>query len=156
MLTGEQEKRIREAIDLVARTPGYGAEARELADLLRRGRIRYAPALADRALVTLTGVIKLGAEALDGPLVGLAETLVHERFHLHQNPFLKTTSFWTGVATRTPVMRRYEEPAYLAGLCFLRAIEAAFPALADVARAEQDDVAATFAAVYQAPLSGTI
>jgi hypothetical protein len=152
MLTAEQVSRVRQAVELVARTPGYESEASELADLLRRGRLRYAPELEDRALVTLTGVIKLGPEALDGSLVGLAETLVHERYHLHQPHLHKTASFWAGVATRTPVMRRYERPAYLAGLRFLQAVERAFPHLAETARGEQEDVAATFYAVFRVAL----
>jgi hypothetical protein len=148
----EWEERLRQAIELIGRTPGYAEEARELADLLARGRIGFAPNLDDRALVTLTGRIQLGPEALDGPLVGLAATLIHEHFHLHQSPFLKTASFWAGVATRTPVLRRYERPAYTAALRFLQIVAATFPDLATTAQGEAAGVAATFAAVFGAPL----
>jgi len=146
------EERVRQAIELIGRTPGYAGEARELADLLARGRIHCAPGLEDRALVTLTGRIQLGPEALDGSLVGLAATLIHERFHLHQSPFLKTASFWAGVATRTPILRRYERPAYAAALRFLQTVAGTFPDLATIARGEAEGVEATFAAVFGAPL----
>jgi hypothetical protein len=48
---------------------------------------------------------------------------VHEANHLRQNPLLKTVSFWGGVVTRTPGMRRYEQPAYQAAVDFLEAVK---------------------------------
>lgn len=141
--------RVEAALDLIAATPGYGEIAVDLRRLLERGKIRFAPALEDRAHAGLTGTITLGPEALEASALGLAETLVHEHFHLRrQSQLAKTVSFWRGVLTRTPVMRAYERPAYAAALHFLRAVEAAFPEQAAEARQEQAAVAATFTAVY--------
>jgi hypothetical protein len=140
------EERIAEAVALIGRTPGYEGVAQ---NLLRR-TIRYIPTLEDRGQATLTGVILIGPEALLGSLVGLAETLVHEEFHTRQSHFLKTHSFWSGVFTRTPVMARYERPAYQAALDFLTALAAAFPEYADEALAEYQMVQASYSAFYGA------
>ena len=139
---------MREAIRLIEHVPGYTLTARELADLLSRGGIRFVPTLPDRGQATLIGIILLGPEPFEGHILGLAETLVHEAFHRHQFPLLKTASFWAGVATRTPVMRRYERPAYEATMRFLETVESAFPELAEAARQEREAVAATFAACF--------
>jgi hypothetical protein len=140
---------VEAAIALIAATPGYDDVARDLRRLLERGKIRFVPALEDRAHAGLTGTITLGPEALEASALGLAETLVHEHFHLRRQSHLaKTVSFWRGVLTGAPVMRAYERPAYAAALDFLRAVERAFPEQAADARREQTEVAAAFAAVY--------
>ena len=109
--------RIKEAIDLVAQTPGYMEIARDLLLLQSRGRIRYVPEMTDRAHAGLTGSLTLGPEALWGSVLSLAETLVHEHYHLRRQGHLaKTLSFWRGVFTRSPTMRAYERPAYDAAL----------------------------------------
>jgi len=140
---------VQAALDLIVATPGYEGVADDLARLDRAGRIRYAATLEDRAHAGQLGTITLGPEALaTGPL-SLAETLVHEHFHLkRQNPFHKTVSFWSGIATRTPIMARYERAAYWAALDFLHAVAQARPDLADEARQEAVAVEATFAACY--------
>ncbi|WP_309719214.1 hypothetical protein [Armatimonas sp.] len=138
--------KIEEAIALIARVPGYAPIAQNLA----RRTVRYVPTLEDRGQATLLGVILIGPEALQGSLVGLAETLVHEEFHTRQNHFLKTYSFWSGVFTRTPVMARYERPAYQAALDFLSALAAVSPEHSDEALAEYDMVQASFSAFYGA------
>ena len=135
---------IAEAIALIGRVPGYERVAQNLV----RRTIRYIPTLEDRGQATLTGVILIGPEALLGSLVGLAETLVHEEFHTRQSHLLKTHSFWSGVFTRTPVMARYERPAYQAALDFLAALGGAFPEYAAEARAEYDMVQVSFEASY--------
>lgn len=141
-----------DTLALIASTPGYEAVAADLSRLRDRGRIRFAPDLADRAHAGLLGALTLGPEAFDGnSALSLAETLVHEHHHLFQQPpLLKTVSFWAGVATRTPVMARYERPAYAAALGFLQAIARARPDLADEATREASAVEATFAANYGA------
>jgi len=124
------EKIISEAVDLVDSVPGYG----KIAGRLRRLRIDYLPSLPDRAHTTLRSKIIVGPRALlesDPTPFSLAGTLVHEEFHTRQNPFLKTASFWTGVATRSPVMARYEWPAYRAQTTFLRALAQSRPDLRD-------------------------
>lgn len=142
-------ERVEAAIDLIAATPGYGEVAEDLRRLLDRGKIRHEASLQDRAHAGLTGTITLGPEALEASALGLAETLVHEHFHLRrQSHFAKTASFWRGVWTRTSVMRAYEQPAYAAALAFLQAVERAFPEQAEEARHEQVAVAAAFAASY--------
>jgi hypothetical protein len=148
MLFGEQEVQVRAAILLIGRTPGYADTAQELAGLLARGKIRFVPTLEDRGQATLTGAILIGPEPFQGSALGMAETLVHEVYHLHQFPLLKTASFWTGIVTGTPTMRRYERPAYEAALRFLVAVEMALPEWAVEARSEREAVAATFANVY--------
>ena len=137
---------VAQAIALIARVPGY----EDTAQNLKRRTVRYVPELGDRGQATLTGVILIGPEALLGGVVGLAETLVHEEFHTRQNPFLKTHSFWSGVFTRTPVMARYERPAYQAALDFLGALAAACPEYAGEALAEAQAVRASFTAFYGA------
>lgn len=140
--------KVEAAIGLIAAVPGYEGEAESLSGLLAAGRIRFVPALADRAQATLTGVILLGPEALSSNLLSLAETLVHEQHHRRQFPLLKTASFWAGVVTGTHVMRRYERPAYEAALRFLEAAERALPGWAAEARAERRAVAASFQTHY--------
>jgi len=126
----EFEKLISEAVDLVDSVPGY----RTIAGRLRRLRIDYLPSLPDRAHTTMRSQIIVGPKALlesDKIPFSLAGTLVHEEFHTRQNPFLKTASFWTGVATRSNVMARYEWPAYRAQTSFLRALAHARPNLTE-------------------------
>ncbi|WP_309688567.1 hypothetical protein [Armatimonas sp.] len=135
---------ITEAIALIARVPGYKAIARNLT----RRTVRYVPTLIDRGQATLMGVILIGPEALLGGVVGLAETLVHEEFHTRQNHLLKTHSFWSGVFTRTPVMARYERPAYQAALDFLAVLAATCPEYASEALAEADAVRTSYTAFY--------
>jgi hypothetical protein len=147
------EQAIPAAIQLIGQVPGYAAVAQELADLLARGRIRYVPELPDRGQATLNGTILLGPEPFTGSIVGLAETLVHENFHRHQFPLLKTASFWAGVATRTPIMQRYERPAYEAALQFLKALTVARPEYAAEVAAERAAIIAQFAAEYGAYLN---
>ena len=140
---------ITDAIILIRRTPGYESIAQELAQLLADGKIRYLPGLGDRAHAGLLGTITLGDEPFAmGSALGLAETLVHERFHRHQNPLEKTVSFWGGVLTRNDPMARYEKPAYQAAHDFLVAYARAFPDDAGAANEERLAVAATFATAY--------
>lgn len=147
------EALLTDAIDLVERTPGYEAAGAELRAMAATGRIVLRPDLTDRAHAGLTGRIYLGPEPFaDGSAVGLAETLVHERYHLHQLPLLKTASFWAGVVTGTPTMRRYERPAYRAAFDFLEAVRATFPELAAEVRREQKAVLQSFEAHYGGPL----
>lgn len=142
------ENAVTAALDLIARTPGYEETAHQLEVRRERGRLRIDPDLIDRAQATLTGTILLGPESLEGDTLGLAQTLVHEHYHLRQNPFEKTVSFWQGVALRRPVMRRYERPAYEAALRFLEAVARAFPDLAGKARREAEEIRATFEVHY--------
>ena len=148
-------KKITDAIGLVRITPGYASEAQELAQLLADGKIRYHAVLDDRAHTGLTGNITLGPEPFEGgaTLLGLAETLVHERFHIHQSPLDKTASFWTGVFTKSDAMIRYERPAYQAAQAFLEAYKAAHPQDLDLADAELYAVRATFQSNYNELLS---
>lgn len=148
MLSPAHRFQIAAAIDLIARTPDYEAAAAELAQRLESGRIAFLPSLIDRGQATLSGVILVGPEAMAASALSLAETLIHEQYHLHQFPLLKTVSFWSGIATRTPVMRRYERPAYETALRFLDAAARAHPALAGEAHEEMAAVAAAFAAEY--------
>lgn len=149
------DKTWRECLDaalaLIGSTPGYQGVAADLSRLRDRGRIRFAPDLTDRAHAGLLGALTLGPEVFaDNSALSLAETLVHEHYHLfRQRSLLKTVSFWAGVATRTPTMARYEQPAYAAALRFLRAIARARPDLADEAAREAAAVEATFAANYE-------
>jgi len=151
-LTEEQRARILAAIALVRRTPGYGIVGAGLQAHLGRGRIHFDPALPDRAQAGLTGRIVLGPEAMGSPTLSLAQTLVHEWHHAHQFPLEKTVSFWLGVALGRPVMRRFERPAYRAALRFLQDVAQAFPDSADAAQAEQQAIAAVFAAEYGGPI----
>jgi hypothetical protein len=148
----EYGPRIEAALALIRATPGYAGVADDLARLRDRGAIRFSPRLPDRAHAGLTGTITLGPESLEGDVVGLAETLVHEHYHLRrQNPLAKTLSFWKGVARRSPVMRDYERPAYQAAVDFLRAVERSAPEHAASAVAERGAVAEAFAAHYGVP-----
>ncbi|WP_395090086.1 hypothetical protein [Armatimonas sp.] len=136
---------ITRAIALIACVPGYEA----IAQNLTRRTVRYVPELSDRGQATLTGVILIGPEALLGSVVGLAETLVHEEFHTRQNHLLKTHSFWSGVFTRTPVMARYERPAYQAALDFLAVLAVSHPEHAGEAHAEAEAVQSSYTALYE-------
>jgi hypothetical protein len=140
----QEALKIAEALALVGSVPGYGEIARNLS----QRTVRYVPTLEDRGQATLRGVILIGPEALEGSLIGLAQTLVHEEFHTRQNHFLKTHSFWSGVFTRTRVMARYERPAYQAALEFLAALAVAFPEHADEARAEANAVRTSYQIFY--------
>jgi len=144
------DQRIRSAIELIATVPDYESVAADLEQRRRSGKIRYAPDLDDRGIAGLDGVITLGPEpfAPGATLLGLAETLVHEAYHLKQNPLLKTTSFWTGVFTGTPPMRRYEKPAYLAALRFLNAVARTHPERVEEANREANAVHATYHSAY--------
>lgn len=148
-------QKITDAIGLVRRTPGYAEIAQELAQLLADGKIRYHDSLEDRAHAGLLGTITLGAEpfAPHMTVLGLAETLVHERFHLHQNPLEKTASFWTGLLKKADPMIAYERPAYQAAADFLQAFRAAHPHGADEADAELVAVRDTFESSYGETLS---
>lgn len=136
------------AIRLIQCTPGYADTGVALAQMAADGRIRVDPDLPDRAQAGLLGSITLGPEAAASGAVSLAQTLVHEHHHLRQNPLLKTASFWAGVATRTPVMRRYEQPAYQAAIDFLEAVQRAHPHLAEQAATEQAAVRQVFSAGF--------
>ena len=140
-------ERLDDAIALIARVPGYEGVAAELSELRVRGRLRVAN-ISDRGQASVWGTITLGPEAFEGGAVGLAETLVHERFHLTQFPLAKTASFWGGVFTGTPVWCRLERPAYRAALAFLDALAAARPELADECFSESEAVRASFSAHY--------
>ena len=137
-----------QAIALIARVSDYESVATDLTQLWESGKIRYIPTLQDRGQANLLGSITLGPEPFEGSIVGLAETLVHEHFHLGQNPFLKTTSFWSGVVTRTNVMRRYEAPAYRAGVDFLLALARQFPSYQAEAQTEINAIRETFASEF--------
>ena len=144
---------IEEALQIIRTTPGYEETAKRLAKLAGNGRIRESPAIEDRAQAGLLGSITLGPEAVESTPLSLAQTLVHEHYHLRQNPFLKTVSFWSGVFTRTPVMRRYEQPAYQAAVDFLEAVKSAHPDLAEEAGQEQRAVRHVFERDYDGILN---
>ena len=153
MLPEPHRQRLGDALALIARTPGYADEARALADWQEAGRIRFVPDLTDRAHAGLLGAITLGPEAFDGTALSLAQTLIHEHWHIaRQSPLQKTPSFWAGVATGTPVMARYERPAYRAAPAFLDTVAAALPEWEAAARAEAREVAQTFAHHYRIAL----
>lgn len=137
-----------EALHLIQTTPGYTEIGVRLAQLASEGRIRLDMELEDRAQAGLLGTITLGPEAAEASPLSLAQTLVHEDHHLRQNPLLKTASFWSGILTRTPVMRRYEQPAYQVAIDFLEAAKQAHPHLADAAQREQNAVRQVFAADF--------
>jgi hypothetical protein len=147
-LTLHQEAALHEALHIVRATPGYAAVAVELSQLASEGQIHFNPDLEDRALVGLLGTLTLGPEALHGSPLSLAQTLVHEHFHLRQNPLLKTLSFWSGVLSGTHVMRRYEKPAYWAAHQFLEAVKQVRPELAAEAKFEQRAIRQVFASVF--------
>ncbi len=144
------EAAIREAIALIRATPGYADQADTLSHLLEAGKIRYVGTLEDRAHAGLLGTITLGPEpfAAGATVLGLAETLVHELFHLGQNPLEKTASYWTGVFTRTDSMVRYERPAYTAALEFLQTYKNRNPADAPSVDEEIVAVQSTFLSAY--------
>ena len=142
-----------EALHLIRSTPGYTEVGVHLAQLASRGRIKVDLDLPDRARAGLLGTITLGPEAAESSVVSLAQTLVHEHYHGCQNPFLKTVSFWSGIVTRTPVMRRYEQPAYQAAVDFLEAVKQGHPHLTQEAVWEQEAVRQVFAADFGAALN---
>jgi len=152
MLSLEQEQNVSEAIALILRTPGYEDAARDLADAVARGKMRFAADIEDRAHAGLTGVYHIGDEALSGSRLGLAETLIHERHHTQQNPLAKTASFWKGALTGANVMRDFERPAYEAAIAFLQTVERSLPDLADEARYEQSAIRQVFLSEYGEPL----
>jgi len=139
---------LQDALNLIAATPGYQRHADELRQLAARNRIRFHAEMEDRAQAGLTKTITLGREALESHPLSLAQTLVHELYHLHQNPFLKTVSFWHGVATGKAVMRRYEQPAYRAAYEFLETVKMSQPGLAAFAQSEQNAISQVFAEGY--------
>jgi hypothetical protein len=139
---------LHEAIRLIRTTPGYMEVGIELAQLTSEDRIRVHPTLEDRAHAGLLGTITLGLEAAQATPLSLAQTLVHEHYHLHQNPLQKTVSFWSGVLSHTPVMRRYERPAYEAAFAFLEAVKQAHPHLAAEAQAEQAAICQVFETAF--------
>lgn len=142
------EARIAQAVTLIAQVPGYTPVAQDLATR----PIYFVPTLKDRGEARLNGSILIGPEALEGSLVGLAETLVHEQFHTQQSPFAKTPSFWLGVFTRTPLMARYERPAYRAALRFLEQVALALPEHAADALREAEAVRLAYTILYKLPL----
>lgn len=135
---------LHEALRLIRTTPGYAEVGVELAQMVSENRIRVDSALDDRAHAGLLGSITLGPEAIEASPLSLAQTLVHEHFHLRQNPLQKTVSFWSVVVSRTPVMKRYEQPAYRAAFDFLEAVKRAHPHLVQEAEAEQAAIAQVF------------
>jgi hypothetical protein len=154
MSTPSYQERIAQAIQLIARTPGHDDVAADLTRRFEAGRIRFKPSMIDRGEATLSGNILLGPEAIEGSMLGLAETLVHEHYHLHQPPILKSVSLWMGVFTRTPLMRRYERPAYEAALRFLVTVARTYPELAEEAEQEADAIGINFSSEYGgAPLA---
>jgi hypothetical protein len=146
---------LQEALRIIRVTPGYAKVAIELAQWASDNRILIDPNIEDRAHAGLLGTLTLGLEAVQGSPLSLAQTLVHEHFHLRlQNPFLKTVSFWSGVARGAHVMRRYEQPAYQAAHDFLQVVKEASPGLAIEAEAEQRAIRQVFAAEFGAELVG--
>jgi hypothetical protein len=144
---------LHEAIHLIRTTPGYAEVAIDLAQRASQGQIRVDAFLEDRAQAGLLGTITLGEEAATASALSLAQTLVHEHFHLRrQHPLQKTTSFWSGVVSRTPVMSRYEKPAYRAAWDFLEATKASHPNLASEAQEEQNAIAQVFEMSFGEPL----
>jgi len=108
---------------MIRRTPGHTVVADDLEAWFASGDVIYEPNLPDRAQVTVLGILILGPEPFDPPLLGLAETLVHEHHHrFRQHHLQKTVSVWAGIATRTPAMARYERPAWRAALAFVHAV----------------------------------
>ena len=133
-----------QAIRLIQSTPGYAQIGVALAQTASENRIRLDPNLEDRAQAGLLGTITLGPEAVESSALSLAQTLVHEYFHLRQHPLLKTVSFWSGVLSRTPVMKRYEQPAYQSAVDFLEAVKRKHPHLAEEAESEQAAIRQVF------------
>jgi hypothetical protein len=125
----------------------------ELAQMASENQIRVNPDMEDRAQAGLLGIMTLGPEATEGSPLSLAQTLVHEHFHMRrQNPLLKSLSFWSGVVSRTNVMKRYEQPAYQAAYDFLEAVKQAHPSMAKEIEAEQSAISQVFAIEYGGPL----
>ncbi len=147
-IVADTQKIIVEAIQLVQKTSGFSAAAEDL----RRRRIRFDQSFSDRGTITWRGEIVLGPEPFvgsgDESRVSVAGTLMHEACHLHQNPLLKTVSFWSGVFTRTNTMRRYEWPAYRQQAEFLAALAQVHPELRGIALHERDVALASFQAIY--------
>jgi len=135
---------FQDAIRLIQSTPGYAQTGVALAKMASENRIRVDESLEDRAQAGLLGTITLGPEAIESSAVSLAQTLVHEHFHLHQNPLQKTVSFWSGVLSQSPVMKRYEQPAYQAAMDFLEAVKRKHPHLANEAENEQAAIRQVF------------
>lgn len=147
-LSPSQEATLQEALRIVRAAPGYAAVAVALSQMASEGQIDFDPNLDDRALAGLLGTLTLGPEAMHASPLSLSQTLVHEHFHLRQNPLLKTLSFWIGVASGTPVMRRYEQPAYQAAHDFLEAVKRVRPALVEEAEFEQRAIRQVFATTF--------
>ena len=139
------DNQISQALELICSIRGYKETGIALQKLAAQNRIRFDREMEDRAQTGLLGNITLGPEAIASNTVSLAQTLVHEAYHLHQNPFLKTVSFWTGFLTHTPVMRRYEQPAYQAAIDFLADVKRTQPHLAQEAEREQNAMRCVFA-----------
>lgn len=140
---------IEAALRIVRATPGYTEEAVDLAQMVSENLVRVDATLDDRAQAGLLGTLTLGPEAVHASPLSLAQTLVHEHFHLYrQSPWLKTLSFWLGVVTATHVMRRYERPAYLAAHDFLEAVKRAHPAMKTEATAEQRAIQQVFTTTF--------
>jgi hypothetical protein len=148
------DAKLQASLRLIEATPGFADVGRHLFSMEQSGRILFEPKLEDRAQAGLLGTITLGPEAIQGSVLSLAQTLVHEYFHLRQNPFLKTVSFWSGVFTRTHPMKRFEEPAYAFALEFLDAVQRARPELIEEAQAEQRAVRQVFESTFGSALRG--
>ncbi len=145
--------RVADAIARIGSVPGYEHVSAQLTTLLESGHILHDSDLSDRAVVEWTGRMILGEEPFEGPRVGLEETLVHEHHHRHrQANLLKSASFWAGIATRTPVMARYERPAYRAALKYLAEVARSRPDDHDDALREANAVRRTWDIVYGMPL----
>lgn len=65
---------------------------------------------------------------------------------------MRTVSCWSGVATKTNVIKRYEEPAYRAAYDFLEAVQQANPNLA----AEAEDERAAIRQVFTEGFDGDL
>lgn len=155
-LSPPQTAVFEEALRIVRATSGYAQVGFELAQMASKDQIRFDPALEDRAQASLLGILTLGPEAMHSRPLSLAQTLVHEHFHLHrQNPWLKTLSFWSGVARGTHVMQRYEQPAYQAAHDFLEAVKRARPGMAVEAESEQRAICQVFATGFGGTLTST-
>lgn len=143
----------RDAIALIRRTSGYTDVADDLDAWFASLDVIYDPNLPDRAQVSVLGTLILGPEPFEPPLLGLAETLVHEHHHrFRQHHLQKTVSVWAGIATRTPVMARYERPAWRAALAFVQTVrqhQVCDPAECD---AEEHAIRTSWEIHYQIPL----
>ena len=148
MENGETAMRFAAAINLIRRVPGYEPVAQELQELYGQDKLRFDPSLEDRGQTALNGAIRIGPEAMGESAVSLAATPVHENYHRHQSPLLKTVSFWTGIVTRNDTMQQYEAPAYNAAAQFLEVLAVAVPEVALEARNEAEAGRAAFATFY--------